>query len=138
MGGWEQAEGVRHRRTAARRAVLPGAFGVLLLAAVFLATGLLCARPGAAPAEDRFAVLDAHAAHDPHGTHAFCASPYDLPGCGPHAHATPGVLPVPPPAVAVAGTGPVPAARPAHTGRGRPPGTLARAPDLYALQVLRT
>ncbi|MFD9338461.1 hypothetical protein ACFWBF_29290 [Streptomyces sp. NPDC060028] len=130
MGGWEQAEEVRHRRATARRAVpLTGlgltALGLTALGVLLLAAAFLCARPG-------------EARTDTAGTHAVCVSPYDLPGCGPHAHATPGVLPVPPPAVGVAGTGPAPAARPAPAGRGRPSGALARAPDLYALQVLRT
>ncbi|WP_411105865.1 hypothetical protein [Streptomyces sp. cmx-4-9] len=67
-----------------------------------------------------------------------CLSPSGPPGCSGSAHVTPGVLPVPPPAVAGGRTGPVPGARPAVAPRPRPAGTLARAPDLHALQVLRT
>ncbi|MEU3467030.1 hypothetical protein ABZ716_03840 [Streptomyces sp. NPDC006687] len=65
-------------------------------------------------------------------------SPYELPGCSPLSHVTPAVLPAPPPAVTAAPPGPAPRALPAATGPVRPPGTLARAPDLHALQVLRT
>ncbi|MET9607157.1 hypothetical protein ABZZ17_19070 [Streptomyces sp. NPDC006512] len=104
---------------------------VLLLIAFAVAAGVafLCVRPA-----------DAHVP-DPvraQAPHAVCASPYDLPGCSPLSHVTPAVLPAPPPAVAVAGAGPGPAVRTASAGPVRPPGTLARAPDLHALQVLRT
>ncbi|MFD9521383.1 hypothetical protein [Streptomyces sp. NPDC059979] len=67
-----------------------------------------------------------------------CVSPHDRPGCSSLAHVTPGVLPVPPPAVTVAGGEPSPAADATGTGRVRPPEPQARAPDLHALQVLRT
>ncbi|MGW5850335.1 hypothetical protein ACWFQ8_20700 [Streptomyces sp. NPDC055254] len=77
--------------------------------------------------------------HGPHGAaHAVCASPYDPPGCSPLVHVTPGVLPVPPPAATLAGGEPVPLAAADVTGSVRPPRPLARAPDLHALQVLRT
>ncbi|CAM5422016.1 hypothetical protein SAVIM338S_02328 [Streptomyces avidinii] len=102
------------------------AFGVLA-GAVFL-----CARPGTGQA------AGAHAEHGEHGAYVFCVSPHDLPGCSPLSHVTPGVLPVPPPAVAVSGGEPLPAGRTARTGRPRPPSALARGPDLYALRVLRT
>ncbi|MGR4879316.1 hypothetical protein ACIPUC_07785 [Streptomyces sp. LARHCF249] len=65
-------------------------------------------------------------------------SPYDLPGCSALAHVMPGLLPVPPPAVTVAGGDPPPLAAAGAPGRIRAPLALAPAPDLHALQVLRT
>ncbi|MFD5421671.1 hypothetical protein ACFWJT_27015 [Streptomyces sp. NPDC127069] len=65
-------------------------------------------------------------------------SPYEAPGCSPLSHVTPAVLPAPPPAVTAARPGAAARALPAAPGPVRPPGTLARAPDLHALQVLRT
>ncbi|MFD9359900.1 hypothetical protein, partial [Streptomyces sp. NPDC060031] len=106
MGGWEQAEGVRHGRAAARRAVPLTALGVMGLGVLLLAAAFLCARPGWARTGADVRTATAIRMHE---AHAVCVSPYDLPGCGPHAHATPGVLPVPPPAVSVAATGPAPA-----------------------------
>ncbi|MFD3700241.1 hypothetical protein ACFWUZ_29645 [Streptomyces sp. NPDC058646] len=111
--------------------------GVLLMAFGVLAGALLlCARPG----EVRTATGGGHAATGVpgHGTHVVCLSPYEPPGCSGLSHVAPGVLPAPPPAVAVGRTGPAPGARPARAGQVRPVGTLARAPDLHALQVLRT
>ncbi|MFI9061749.1 hypothetical protein ACIGQE_07735 [Streptomyces sp. NPDC053429] len=70
--------------------------------------------------------------------HADCVAPYELPGCSPRSDTPPAVLPVPPTALAAAGAGAVAAVRPACAGPVRAPGTLARAPDLHALQVLRT
>ncbi|WP_329194777.1 MULTISPECIES: hypothetical protein [unclassified Streptomyces] len=70
--------------------------------------------------------------------HADCVAPYQLPGCSPRSDTPPAVLPVPPSALAAAGAGAVVAVRPAYAGPVRAPGTLARAPDLHALQVLRT
>ncbi|GHI89997.1 hypothetical protein [Streptomyces xanthophaeus] len=124
MGGWEHTQGGRRGRPAARRAVLLMAFGVLA-GALFL-----CARPGGSHA--------AATAAPGHDAHVVCLAPYELPGCSGLSHVTPGVLPVPPPAVDFVRTGPVPDARPSRTTRPRPAGTLARAPDLHALQVLRT
>nr|WSX52158.1 hypothetical protein OG409_26455 [Streptomyces sp. NBC_00974] len=113
------------------------AFGVLA-GAVFL-----CARPGTEHTAAGHPVAGhpaaEHAAgHTGSAGYVFCVSPHDLPGCSPFSHLAPGVLPVPPPAVAPAGGEPVPAGRTAHTGRQQPPAALARGPDLYALRVLRT
>ncbi|MFD5512387.1 hypothetical protein ACFWIB_32105 [Streptomyces sp. NPDC127051] len=69
---------------------------------------------------------------------AVCVAPDEPPGCSPFSHVAPGVLPAPPPAVTVPGSAPDPVARAADGGPARPHGTLARAPDLHALQVLRT
>lgn len=149
MGGRKHAERGCRRRPVPRRAVLLVAFGVLA-GALFL-----CARPGTEHAAAGLAAARYPFAGHPFAGQAgagpaagragsaepayvFCASPHDLPGCSPFSHVTPGVLPVPPPAVAVAGGEPVPAGRTAHTGRQRPPSALARGPDLYALRVLRT
>ncbi|MFG2980229.1 hypothetical protein ACGFYQ_03110 [Streptomyces sp. NPDC048258] len=141
MGGRQYTRRGRHARPGLLRAVLLAAFGVL--AGVLL----LCARPGEhhAPTEytaaqggaQGWAHRTAHGgAHD--AAHAVCVSPDDLPGCSPLAHVIPGVLPVPPPAVSLAGGDPPPAAATGGAGRIRPPEPLARAPDLHALQVLRT
>ncbi|MFI5826049.1 hypothetical protein ACIA6C_02100 [Streptomyces sp. NPDC051578] len=70
--------------------------------------------------------------------HVDCVAPYELPGCSPRSDTPSAVLPVPPTALAAAGAGAVTAVRPAWAGPVRAPGTLARAPDLHALQVLRT
>ncbi|MER8097270.1 hypothetical protein [Streptomyces goshikiensis] len=132
MGGWERTKrtrsGGRGRpvpRACSRRAALLLAFGVLL-GALFL-----CARPGEthAPAPAPAAVG---------APHAVCDSPHDLPGCSPRTHLTPAVLPAPAPAVAVPDAAAALPAPPARTGALRPPGPPARAPDLHALQVLRT
>ncbi|WP_053065759.1 hypothetical protein OG590_25155 [Streptomyces goshikiensis] len=146
MGGWERTKrtrsGGRGRpvpRACSRRAALLLAFGVLL-GALFL-----CARPGethapapltaTAPAGTTGAVGAVGTAGAPH---AVCDSPHDLPGCSPRAHLTPAVLPAPAPAVAVPDAAAALPALPARTGALRPPGPPARAPDLHALQVLRT
>ncbi|MFE9630583.1 hypothetical protein [Streptomyces sp. NPDC006463] len=125
MGGGQYTRRGRHTRPALLRAVLLTAFGVL--------TGvlLLCARPG-----EHHAPTEHTAARG--AAHAVCVSPDDLPGCSPLAHVIPGVLPVPPPAVTVAGGDPPPAVATGGAARIRPPAPLARAPDLHALQVLRT
>lgn len=141
MGGRQCTRRGRQGRPRLRRAVLLAAFG--LLAGV---TVLLC---GAPPAEhavpDRAAPhglavhgLAAHGATAHGVARAVCVSPYDLPGCAPFPEPTPGVLPVPPPPVTLAGGDPPPAAAGVGAGRRRPPEPLARAPDLHALQVLRT
>ncbi|MEW2417943.1 hypothetical protein AB0953_30150 [Streptomyces sp. NPDC046866] len=75
----------------------------------------------------------------PSGPHAVCAAPGELPGCSPFSHVTPGVLPAPPPALPVTAAAGGPVARPADgAGRLRPDDAPARAPDLHALQVLRS
>ncbi|MFD7834868.1 hypothetical protein ACFV5L_06685, partial [Streptomyces sp. NPDC059761] len=74
----------------------------------------------------------------PGGRRARPPPPDEPPGCSPFSHVAPGVLPAPPPAVTVPGSAPDPVARAADGGPARPHGTLARAPDLHALQVLRT
>lgn len=133
MGGWEHTRSGRHGRPARRRVLL-----LLLALGVAAGMGFLCVR-GAAAGQGAGAAerpVRAHAAHGP--AHAACVSPYELPGCSPLSHVTPAVLPAPPPAVTAARPGPAPRALPAATGPVRPPGTLARAPDLHALQVLRT
>ncbi|MEV7556852.1 hypothetical protein ACGFYY_34740 [Streptomyces sp. NPDC048331] len=127
MGGRQHTRPGRRGRPELRRAVLLIVFGVLA------GVVLLCARSGeshvASPGPEVRAGAPAH---------AVCVSPYDLPGCLPLGRVTPGVLPVPPPAV----TGPVgaPALAAIVSGASRIPlyGAPPRAPDLYALQVLRT
>ncbi|MFD9083600.1 hypothetical protein [Streptomyces erythrochromogenes] len=130
MGGREYAQRGRQGRSALRRAVLLTVLGVLA-GALFL-----CARSG----EPHSASASASASElRAHGTaHAVCVSPYDLPGCSPLAHVPPAVLPVPPPAVTVPGSGPQAPAHATAAGRVGPPEALARAPDLHVLQVLRT
>ncbi|MEU9255220.1 hypothetical protein AB0D66_25625 [Streptomyces sp. NPDC048270] len=138
MGGRQHTRGGRHTRPGLLRAVLPPAVGVLAgaLACVVVGVLLFCARPGESPAPAPAGVRAQVQGHGP--AHAVCASPYDPPGCSALAHVTPGLLPVPPPAVVVAGGGPPPVAAAGGPGRIRPPLALARAPDLHALQVLRT
>ncbi|GAA0275848.1 hypothetical protein GCM10010302_11820 [Streptomyces polychromogenes] len=135
MGGWEHTRSGRHGRPARRGVLL-----LLLALGVAAGMGFLCARGGADAPAARTAEgpVRAYAAHGSHGAHAACAAPHELPGCSPLSHVTPAVLPAPPPAVTAARPGPAPGALPAATGPVRPPGTLARAPDLHALQVLRT
>ncbi|MGW0363226.1 hypothetical protein [Streptomyces sp. NPDC002990] len=157
MGGGEHTQRGRRGRRALRRAVLPvlPVLPVLLVLMGVLAGALfLCARPGeahdsapvpwqaarAAPGAQAVpgaeAVPGAQAAP---GAQAVCVSPYDVPGCSPLTHVTPALLPVPAPAVARAGGGAPPAAVAAGpVGRIREPAPLARAPDPYALRVLRT
>ncbi|MER6515565.1 hypothetical protein ACFWHQ_25550 [Streptomyces sp. NPDC060334] len=132
MGGWKHGKHGGHGAPAARRAVLLLAFGVLC-GAVFL-----CGRVGVGHAEPgaEHARLGAHGV--PGAPHAVCVAPYELPGCAPHSHVTPAVLPAPPPAVTVSQAGSAAVADLAYAGPARPPGTLARAPDLHVLQVLRT
>ncbi|MGW6820173.1 hypothetical protein [Streptomyces sp. NPDC055005] len=132
MGGWKHGKHGGHGASAARRAVLLLAFGVLC-GAVFL-----CGRVGVGHAEPGVghARLATHGA--PGAPHAVCVAPYELPGCGPHSHVTPAVLPAPPPAVTVSQAGSEAVADLVPAGPTRPPGTLARAPDLHVLQVLRT
>ncbi|WP_438314721.1 hypothetical protein ACSHWO_23910 [Streptomyces sp. HUAS TT3] len=138
MGGREHTRHGRIGRHLPRRALITVALSVLLGAL------LLCTRPGephavtaAGAAAPSRAVLAGHV-HPPAPAHAVCASHDGLPGCSPFSHVTPGVLPAPPPAVPVAAAVAAPVARVADAGRARPHGTLARAPDLHALQVLRT
>ncbi|MCX5378660.1 hypothetical protein [Streptomyces sp. NBC_00091] len=124
MGGWEHTRSGRHGRPLRRASLL-----LLIVFGVAAGVAFLCARPAAEPGR----------VHAGHGAHATCVSPYDLPGCSPLSHVTRAVLPAPPPAVALPRSGPAPAARPGSAaGPVRPPGTLARAPGLHVLQVLRT
>ncbi|MFD7625601.1 hypothetical protein ACFV7Q_06060 [Streptomyces sp. NPDC059851] len=141
MGGREHTRHGRIGRHLPRRALIAVALSVLLGAL------LLCVRPGEPHAVTAAAgvtassgpVVRGHAHPAPHApAHAVCVSHDDLPGCSPFSHVTPGVLPAPPPAVPVAAAAADPVARVADAGRARPHGTLARAPDLHALQVLRT
>ncbi|KOY59305.1 hypothetical protein ADK59_03340 [Streptomyces sp. XY332] len=142
MGGWEHMRHGRAGRRTPRRAVIAVALCVLL-GALFL-----CVRPGEphavtalSGATSATAPTGVSAVRGPgggHGTRAVCASPDERPGCSPFSHVAPGVLPAPPPAVTVAGAAPDPVGRAAGGGPARPHGTLARAPDLHALQVLRT
>ncbi|KOU29955.1 hypothetical protein ADK52_04970 [Streptomyces sp. WM6372] len=149
MGGWEHIRRGRIGRHIRRRAVIVVALSVLF-GALFL-----CVRPGephAATAATAGATRAAGAsgATATAGTaitpatapatapRAVCVTPDEAPGCSPFSHVAPGVLPVPPPAVTVPGSAPDPVARAADGGPARPHGTLARAPDLHALQVLRT
>ncbi|MFF2193266.1 hypothetical protein [Streptomyces sp. NPDC058157] len=141
MGGWEHTRSGRHGRPARRRALL-----LLLALGVAAGMGFLCV-PGGGSAQDArgaegpvrvYAGHGVHRVHGPSGERAACASPYEAPGCSPLSHVTPAVPPAPQPAVTAARPGPAPGALAAATGPVRPPGTLARAPDLYALQVLRT
>ncbi|WP_405493510.1 hypothetical protein [Streptomyces sp. NBC_00096] len=153
MGGHETTELGRQRRPLPRRALLLMTFGMAF--GVLAGSAFLCARPGtqavtgaehasahasaraSAHASARASALASTGA-PPRTEHVFCVSPYDLPGCSSCSHLTPAVLPAPPPAVVVVAGAPVPVVRPAPAGRIRPPPALARGPDLYALQVLRT
>lgn len=128
MGGRQYTQRGRQGRPRLRRAVLPAVFGALAGALVGVLVGVLflCARPG-----------ESHPAPDVRA-HAVCVSPYDLPGCSPLAHAVPGVPPVQPPAVVLAGGDVADGARAGGAGRIRPPEPFARGPDLHVLQVLRT
>ncbi|MEU7730702.1 hypothetical protein AB0B78_36695 [Streptomyces sp. NPDC040724] len=151
MGGLQCVRPGRRGRPGLRRALPPAVFGTLVgalagvLVVVLTGALFLCAsRPGESAVSHHLSA-QAGAPAEPwahgttHGTaHAVCVSPYDLPGCSSLAHVTPGVLPVPPPAVTVPGGEPPPAAEASGAGRIRPPEPLARAPDLHALQVLRT
>ncbi|GGT11011.1 MULTISPECIES: hypothetical protein [Streptomyces] len=154
MGGWEHIRQGRGAGRPPRRAVFAVALAVLLGAL------LLCVRPGephasaaspaavAAPVTASPAAVAAPvtaapaavtAAPAPHGPrHAVCADPGHRPGCSPFSHVTPAVLPAPPPALPVTPGAADPAGQ-AAAGRGaRPYDAPARAPDLHALQVLRT
>ncbi|MFG2622419.1 hypothetical protein ACGFXC_32845 [Streptomyces sp. NPDC048507] len=148
MGGWKHARDGSHGHPVRRAALL-----LLIAFGVAAGVAFLCVRPvsgvgghgdGGTRAGER-----AHAAPGPvqgGGVRAAgqvarvaCVSPYDLPGCSPLARVTPAVLPAPPPAVALPPAGAAPAARPAAAaGPVGTPGTPARAPGLYVLQVLRT
>ncbi|MFF0214882.1 hypothetical protein [Streptomyces vinaceus] len=134
MGGWEHIRRGRIGRHTRRRAVIAVALSVLF-GALFL-----CVRPGEPHTSAASAVAAAAAPALPAGAgvRAVCVAPDDPPGCSPFSHVAPGVLPAPPPAQAVPGSVPDPVARVAGGGQARPHGTLARAPDLHALQVLRT
>ncbi|MER5761211.1 hypothetical protein [Streptomyces sp. NPDC002082] len=114
------------------------AFGVLAGTA-FLCRAAWDGQPAAAGTAPRAG----HAAHAPGARapgaqRAVCVAPYDRPGCSPLSHVLPGLLPPAPPAVVLAGAVPAAAVRPGPAAGIRPPSALARGPDLYALQVLRT
>nr|WSZ95707.1 hypothetical protein OH820_08565 [Streptomyces sp. NBC_00857] len=65
--------------------------------------------------------------------------PYEKDNCGLFPHHSPGVLTVPPPTAALTADAPLPHLEPPYpTGQVPRSGTLARAPDLHVLQVLRT
>ncbi|WP_051696166.1 hypothetical protein [Streptomyces sp. NRRL S-244] len=127
MGGREHVRGGRTGRRVRRHAVIVVALSVLF-AALFL-----CVRPGEPHGGTAGAAITPATA-----PRAVCVAPDEAPGCSPFSHVAPGVLPAPPPAVTVPGSAPDPVARAADGGPARPHGTLARAPDLHALQVLRT
>ncbi|MFB6821684.1 hypothetical protein ACFCXA_08855 [Streptomyces virginiae] len=131
MGGRQHTRSGRRGRPGLRRAVLLVVFGVLS------GVLLLCARSGESHAPDPGARVRVEAgAGAP--AQAVCVSPYDLPGCSPLTRVTPGVLPVPPPAVTGSMGAPAPAAMVSGASRIPLYGAPPRAPDLYALQVLRT
>ncbi|MGW7455551.1 hypothetical protein [Streptomyces sp. NPDC054787] len=141
MGGRQYTQQGRRGRLALRCALLVPVLGVLI------GVLFLCARPAGEPhaapgagagASPTITAQAGAGATDRRAARAVCASPYDLPGCSSLEHVTPGVLPTPPPAVTVAGGDPPPAARAAGAAGVRPPERAARAPDLHALQVLRT
>ncbi|MFG2296561.1 hypothetical protein [Streptomyces sp. NPDC048603] len=156
MGGRSHTQ----RGRGVRRAALLCALGTLV-GALFL-----CARTGGGEAADRLVAHGvAGAASGPasgalpgppgvraaapvtgpgpgpvpaHRAHASYVCPYDLPACSPFSHVTPGLVPVPPPAVATHGAEPAPVAAVRAAGAARPVQPPARAPDLHVLQVLRT
>ncbi|MFD5415553.1 hypothetical protein ACFV4Q_19105 [Streptomyces nojiriensis] len=130
MGGRQHTQPGRRGRPGLRRAVLLIVFGVLAGAV------LLCARSGESHAPSPGARV--HQVEAGAAAHAVCVSPHDLPGCSPLTRVTPGVLPVPPPAVTGPMGAPAPAAIASGAARIRLYGAPPRAPDLYALQVLRT
>ncbi|MFE5769180.1 hypothetical protein ACFQ7O_12570 [Streptomyces sp. NPDC056485] len=130
MGGREHIRRGRIGRHVRRRAVIAVALSVLF-GALFL-----CVRPGEPHAGTAGAAVTAAAPAT--AARAVCVAPDEPPGCSPFSHVAPGVLPAPPPAQAVPGSAPDPVVRAARGGPARPHGALARAPDLHALQVLRT
>ncbi|MFE2553603.1 hypothetical protein ACFXGI_34480 [Streptomyces sp. NPDC059355] len=136
MGGREHIRRGRIGRHVRRRAVIAVALSVLF-GALFL-----CVRPGephpAATASATAAGTIGSAVSAGSAARAVCVAPDEPPGCSPFSHVAPGVLPAPPPAVTGPGSAPDPVARAVGGGPARPHGTLARAPDLHALQVLRT
>ncbi|GGZ97589.1 hypothetical protein [Streptomyces subrutilus] len=160
MGGREHTRAGRHVRPSPRRALLLTALGLLV------GTLFLCGRPatahesgpgsgaGSGPASSAQAhpedapaqahpdaSAQAHArgrAGAPGSVRAVCVSPYDLPGCSPLAHGVPVVLPVPPPPVVLPAGAPPAGAAVAGAKPLRPALPRVRAPDPYALQVLRT
>lgn len=164
MGGWKHTELGGHSGPSPRRAARSGApaavaaalaLGVLLWGAAFPCAGNLAAHGFRAavsrahhPAHSTARGVEHGAARSParasaprpvrDPAHADCVAPSELPGCSPRSDTPLAVLPVPPSALAAVGAGAVVGARPACAGPVRAPGTLARAPDLHALQVLRT
>ncbi|MEV6581694.1 hypothetical protein AB0M92_26430 [Streptomyces sp. NPDC051582] len=137
MGGREHIRRGRIGRHVRRRAVIAVALSVLF-GALFL-----CVRPGephAGATTGTAAVTTAGTATPAAdtGTRAVCVAPDEPPGCSPFSHVAPGVLPAPPPAVTVPVSAPDHVGRAAGGGPARTHAALARAPDLHALQVLRT
>ncbi|MEV7830828.1 hypothetical protein AB0P12_09425 [Streptomyces subrutilus] len=149
MGGREHTRAGRHVRPSPRRALLLTALGLLV------GTLFLCGRPatahesgpgssaGSGPASSARAHPDAPAhawgrAGAPGSVRAVCVSPNDLPGCSPLAHGVPVVLPVPPPPVVLPAGAPPAGAAVDGAKPLRPALPRVRAPDPYALQVLRT
>ncbi|MEV7614574.1 hypothetical protein [Streptomyces sp. NPDC089799] len=138
MGGRSDTQ----RGRGVRRAALLCALGTLV-GALFL-----CARPGggtvpaSGPAGPHPRPLTVRAVAPvpvpAHWAHASYVCPYDLPACAPFSHVTPGLVPVPPPAVAAPGAEPPPPGAVRAVGAVRPVQPPARAPDLHVLQVLRT
>ncbi|MEV7415805.1 hypothetical protein [Streptomyces sp. NPDC089919] len=138
MGGGQDTGQGRDTRPVA----LLCALGTLLAALFLCAAAGSGAAPGAGyGTAEAPGVQTAAAVHHPHSRAAMQAAylcPYELPGCSPFSHLTPGVLTTPPP-VAPLPALPVPAAGPARRpGPRLPAGPPARAPDLHVLQVLRT
>ncbi|MFJ5223805.1 hypothetical protein [Streptomyces sp. NPDC088400] len=80
------------------------------------------------------------ATHDvPVPAEARYTCPYEKDNCGLFPHRSPAVLTVPPPTAALTGDAALPHLEPPYpTGQVPRSGTLARAPDLHVLQVLRT
>ncbi|QES50407.1 hypothetical protein DEJ50_23880 [Streptomyces venezuelae] len=130
-----------------RRAALLCAFGTLVAALYLCARagggeglpGVHPVGPGSGPGP---AVAHSALPHAPDRTvplgYPAYVCPYDLPRCSPFSHVTPGVLPVPPPAVTAPRAEPPAARVAASAGAVRPPQPAARPPDLHVLQVLRT
>ncbi|MFF4390885.1 hypothetical protein ACFY0G_29480 [Streptomyces sp. NPDC001552] len=134
MGGRQHTQSGRRGRPGLRRAIL------LVVFAVLAGTVLLCARSGESHVPSPGAQVQQAGAGTGVGApaRAVCVSPDDLPGCSPRTRITPGVLPVPPPAVTGPVGAPAPAAIASGASRIRMYGAPPRAPDLFALQVLRT
>lgn len=116
--------------------------------ATLFAALFICLTPGVAdPAEahhrdasPQSARATPTATHDvPVPAEARYTCPYEKDNCGLFPHHSPAVLTVPPPTAALTADAPLPHLEPPYpTGQVPRSGTLARAPDLHVLQVLRT